>query len=347
MTEQIGLEHAVDALQDGRHALQSHAGVDRGTRQRLALLLRHLLELHEHQVPELEEAIAVLLRAARRSAPDVLAAVDEDFGARPARPGVAHRPEIVRGRDPDDAVVREARDLLPVARRLVVVVIDGDEQLVLLQAEVFGDQRPGELDRAILEVVAEREVAEHLEEGEMPRGVADIVEVVVLAAGAHAFLRGGGALIGPLLDAGEDVLELHHAGIGEHQRRVVARHQRRGRHDFVAVVLEEVQKSRPDLVDAAHVHPIGGFPVLGLKTVPCSGGTLLDKPSRSVQKLCSEIMHLLQHAKAFENAGRRVDSLGAVVFSYLCSRQSRRERPAKMPAPKEQPPRKLSGKRTA
>ena len=137
--------------------------------------------------------------------------------------------------DADDAVVGEARDLLPEAGRLVVVVIDGDEQLVLLQPELLGDQVPGELDRALLEVVAEREIAEHLEEGEMARGVADIVEVVVLAAGAHAFLRGGGALIGPLLDAGEDVLELHHAGIGEHQGRVVARHQRRRRHDLVAV----------------------------------------------------------------------------------------------------------------
>ena len=53
MPEKIGLKHAVDALQDAGHAFQSHAGVDRGTRQRQALLLRHLLELHEHQVPEL------------------------------------------------------------------------------------------------------------------------------------------------------------------------------------------------------------------------------------------------------------------------------------------------------
>ena len=196
VTEQIGLEHALDALQDAGHALQPHAGVDRGTRQRHALLLRHLLELHEDEVPEFEEAVAVLLRAARRSAPDVLAAVDEDLRARAARTGIAHRPEIVRGRDADDAVVGEARDLLPETERLVVVVVDGDEQLVLLQPEFLGDQVPGELDRALLEVVAEREIAEHLEEGEMARGVADIVEVVVLAAGAHAFLRGGGALIG-------------------------------------------------------------------------------------------------------------------------------------------------------
>src|SRR5580704_19649729 len=194
MTEKIGLENAVDALEDGGHPLQPHAGVDRGARQRLALLLRHLLELHEDEVPELEESVAVLLRAARRPAPDVLAAVDEDLRAGAARTRVAHRPEVIRGGDTDDAVVGETGDLLPVAGRLIVIVVNGDEQLVLPEPEILGDQRPGELDRALLEVVAEREIAEHLEEGEMARGVADIVEVVVLAAGAHAFLRGGGAL---------------------------------------------------------------------------------------------------------------------------------------------------------
>jgi len=86
----------------------------------------------------------------------------------------------------------------------------------------------------------------------MPRGVADIVEIVVLAAGAHAFLRRGGALIGAFFDAGEDILELHHARIGEHQRRVVARHQRRRLHDFVPVLRKIVQKRRSDFVNAAH-----------------------------------------------------------------------------------------------
>ena len=52
---------------------------------------------------------------------------------------------------------------------------------------------PGVLDRLFLEIVAEREVAQHLEEGQVPGGVADIVEVVVLAAGADALLRRGGA----------------------------------------------------------------------------------------------------------------------------------------------------------
>ena len=133
------------------------------------------------------------------------------------------------------------------------VGIDGDRELVLGQAIFLGDQRPGPFDGIGLEIVAEGEIAEHLEEGVMAGGIADIVEVIVLAAGPHAFLRRGGARVGPLLDAGEDVLELHHAGIGEHQGRVVARHQRRGGHDLVALTLEEVEEGGTDLRKPCHV----------------------------------------------------------------------------------------------
>src|SRR5262249_13996785 len=109
---------------------------------------------------------------------------------------------------------------------------------------------------------AEREVAEHLEEGVMPRGVADIVEIVVLAAGAHAFLRRDRALVGPLFEPGEDVLELHHAGIVEHQGSVVARHQRRRRSGRWAGLGKVVDKALADIVDAAHSADL--IPVLTL-----------------------------------------------------------------------------------
>src|SRR5690606_13096776 len=75
---------------------------------------------------------------------------------------------------------------------------------------------------------------------------------VVLAAGAHAFLRRDRAAVGPLLKPGEDVLELHHAGIGEHQGRIVARHQRAGSDDLMPVAGKIVEEGRPYLVDAAH-----------------------------------------------------------------------------------------------
>ena len=238
-----------------------------------------LLVLHEDEVPDLDEAVAVGLGRAGRAARDVGAVVVEDFGAGAARAGVAHRPEIVGAGDAQDLLVRQAGDLLPQVEGLVVVDIDGDQELVRRDRVILGDQLPGELDRALLEVVAEREVAEHLEEGVVARGIADIVEIVVLAAGAHAFLRGGRARVRQLLGAGEDVLELHHAGIGEHQRRVVPRHERGRRHDLVVVALEEIKKAFTDIVDAAHALAAACRPVLarcsGLNPRPACGFGLL------------------------------------------------------------------------
>src|SRR5262245_6508712 len=83
-------------------------------------------------------------------------------------------------------------------------------------------------------------------------GIADIVEVVVLAAGPDAFLGRHGPAVGSLLGAGEHVLELHHAGIGEHQGGVVARHERRGGHHLMALLAEEIEELGADLADAGH-----------------------------------------------------------------------------------------------
>ena len=183
----------------------------------------------------------------------MVAVIVEDLGARPARAGIAHRPEIVAAGDAQDFPLGQAGDLLPEIERLVVVDIDGRQKLVGRHAVFLGDQLPGKLDRAFLEVIAEREIAEHLEEGVMPRRIADIIEVVVLAAGADAFLRRHRARIGPLFEPGKDILELHHAGIGEHQGRVVARHERRGRHDFVPFAREVAQECGADIVNACHL----------------------------------------------------------------------------------------------
>jgi hypothetical protein len=53
-----------------------------------------------------------------------------------------------------------------------------------------------------------------------------------------------------LLGAGEDVLELHHAGIGEQQGVVALRHQRGGRLDGVARLLEIIEEAGADGVHA-------------------------------------------------------------------------------------------------
>jgi len=76
----------------------------------------------------------------------------------------------------------------------------------------------------------------------VPGGIADIVEVIMLAACPHHLLRGDRTGIGSRLETCEHVLELVHARVREHQGRIVAGHQRSGLDHFVIVFLEIVQK---------------------------------------------------------------------------------------------------------
>jgi hypothetical protein len=71
---------------------------------------------------------------------------------------------------------------------------------VLGKAEVLGQKLPCEGDGLILEVVTEAEISQHFKEGMVPGGIADIVEVIVLAARADALLRGSRADIVALFD---------------------------------------------------------------------------------------------------------------------------------------------------
>ena len=64
--EKIGLIDVVLALEDYRGPLQAHAGIDAGGRQGRAVALRVLVELHEHQVPQLDETFAVAIGVAPR-----------------------------------------------------------------------------------------------------------------------------------------------------------------------------------------------------------------------------------------------------------------------------------------
>src|SRR6185295_6518474 len=109
-------------------------------------------------------------------------------------------------------------------------------------------QIPRIRDRLALEVIAELPVAEHLEEGVMPGRVADVLEVVVLASGAKAALDVGGAHVAARLGAQENILELHHAAVGEQQGRIVGRHERRRRNDRVSVRGKVVEKLAADVV---------------------------------------------------------------------------------------------------
>ena len=98
-------------------------------------------------------------------------------------------------------------------------MVDGDPKSLGSDAEEgwTGDELPGVGDRIALEVIAEGEIPQHLEEGVMPLGVADLLEIVVLSSGPNALLAGSGPEVVTLFLAQEDALELDHAGVGKQQ----------------------------------------------------------------------------------------------------------------------------------
>ncbi len=253
--EQVDLVVRVHVLQHGADALQAHASVHRRRRQRVQHAIGGAVELHEDVVPDLDVAIAVFFRRTGWAAPDVRAVVVEDLGARAARAGVAHGPEVVGGvrgalvvADAHHALGRHADFLGPDIVGFVVSGVDGDPELFLWQVQPFfrGQEGPGEGNGIALEIVTEAEVAQHFEEGMVARGVTDVFQVVVLAAGAHALLAADGTRVGTLLRTEEAVLELVHAGIGEQQGRVVVRDQRTGGDSGMSLLFEEAKEGFTD-----------------------------------------------------------------------------------------------------
>ena len=113
---------------------------------------------------------------------------------------------------------------------------------------MLGDKFPGEGDGVGLKIIAEGKIAEHFEKSVVAIGEADIFQIVVFAAGAHAFLAGGGAFVFAGFEAEENILELVHAGVGEKQRGIVRWDERRAAHDFMAALFEKFQERAADFV---------------------------------------------------------------------------------------------------
>ena len=240
--EEVSLVIGVNALHDRSQAFKAHARVDGRFGQRNEFAGLVAVKLHEHQVPDFRETVAVFVRGAWRTARHAGTVIVEDLAAGSAGPGLAHGPEVVLLAHPPETRRIHADVLEPDVRGLVIVRKYRAPQPLGRQSQDTGDVLPGVFDRLKLEVVAEAEIAEHLEERVVPRRVTDVLEVVVLAARPHAALRGDGTPNPALLAAEENILELHHSSVGKQQRRVIGRYQRRAGDLLMAPVLEEFQE---------------------------------------------------------------------------------------------------------
>ena len=231
--EQIRLEVRLLVLHDGREALEAAARIDVLMGEILVGAVFLAVVLREDEVPDLEVAVAVAADSAgRRAAAALFTEVDVDLGVWTARTR-ADLPEVVLHLD--DVVLREARLGLPDLDGLRVVRVDRDPELVLRQLDDFRQELPCPGNGLALEVIAEREVAEHLEERLMARRAADVLDITR----ADAALARRHARAGRLHLAREERLQRSHAGADQEERRVILRDQRETRQAQMAFLFRK------------------------------------------------------------------------------------------------------------
>ena len=215
------------------------------------------VELNEDQIPDLDTAGIIgvdettLGVAVRRE-------IDVKFGTGTAGTRLAHHPEVVLFVSVNNLDLRiEAlffKDSGPEVVGFLVELggiafgrgIDGRIEAIGRDAPPVRDQLPGPLDGFLLEVIAEAPVTEHFKEGVVVGVVTHILEIIVFAAGANAFLGVSSTwrIIGCGLSSEEIRDELIHPRVGEQQVRG-CRHQASRGHHGVLLFCEKIEKGLP------------------------------------------------------------------------------------------------------
>ena len=162
-------------------------------------------------------------------------------------------PEVVRLAELEDPVLGNTDLLMPDAEGLIVgggglvAGKHGGIQTVGVQTHPLGagQEFPRPVDSLVLEVIAEREVAQHLKIGAVAGSVADVLNI----AGTDALLAGGDPVTGRLLLAGEVGLHGRHAGVDQQQRGIVLGNQGKAGQTQMVFGLKEVQEHFPQLVE--------------------------------------------------------------------------------------------------
>ena len=127
--------------------------------------------------------------------------------------------------------------------------MDGHPDAVPVELQPLLDELGRKGNRAVLEVLAEREVAEHLEEGQVVPVQADLVDVLR----PEALLRGGREK-GRRFLAAEEVRHLRLHARARQQRRVVVRagNQRPRGQPLMALLLEVGEEALAQLGRRTH-----------------------------------------------------------------------------------------------
>ncbi len=248
--DRVHQEQVVHPLHHAGQALHAQARVDILPPQGGVIALAVAVELGEHQVPDLNVAVAVAAQAAGRLAAAMLGApVEENLGAGAAG-AAAVLPEVVLTAQTLHVALGHAHLFCPDVPGVVICLEHGDIQLFLGDFQHLGEELPGPGNGLPLEVVVEAEIAQHLEKGAV--AVCDAHAVNVW--GADALLAGCDPVAGGLCLAGEVLLHGGHARADEQQAGVSLGNQGEAGQPQVALALKKAQIFFSQFVQSGPLH---------------------------------------------------------------------------------------------
>ncbi len=253
------------ALHHCGEAFQPHAGIHGRLGQGGHFPFGVTVVLHEHQVPDLDIAVAVLLGGAWGAAFYFFSVVIEDFRTGTAGASVSHAPEVVTFvglaarlvADTAEAVGIHTNFIQPDRRCFFVLIVDGHPQFLCLQPHGLRKKLPGKTDRFPLEIIPKAEIAQHFEERMVAGRVSNIFQVVMLATSTYTTLGRCGPGIGALFLAEKHILELHHTCIGKQQCGIIGRHQRTGLDDGMSMAGKIIEECLSNFSARFHRFPVG------------------------------------------------------------------------------------------
>ena len=217
----IDIKEGVNSLADDCQTLKTHAGVDILLLELGIVTLAVIIKLGEDVVPDFHVTVAVTADGAAGLAAAVLRAAVIVYLRAGAAGTCSVLPEVVLLAEAEDALSGDADLLVPDLKSLIVINVDGGIETVGIDADPVGrsQELPAPCDGFMLEVIAEREVAEHFKISAVAGGLADILDI----AGTDALLAGADAAARRLLLALEIGLHGCHAGVDEQKACVILR----------------------------------------------------------------------------------------------------------------------------
>ena len=173
----INLKEVVNSLSDTGKSFKSHTCVDIGMGKRCIIVVSVVFKLSKNKVPELDKSVALTAyMTVGTSAAVFLTPVVVNLRTRTAG-ACAVLPEVILLAEANHMALLNSDLLCPDVVSLVVVKIDADIKLFGIHFHYFGAEFPRPAYSVMLEIIAEREIAEHLEISSVTCGLADIFNI--------------------------------------------------------------------------------------------------------------------------------------------------------------------------